>query len=68
MALNALGAGLGEDLSATTLRRAFRRLARRYHPDRHPESSPAELEHLARLFAEATDHYRVLAAALVTPG
>jgi hypothetical protein len=66
MALNALGADLGDDLSVATLRRAFRRLARRYHPDRHPGSSTAELERLARLFAEATGHYRVLAAALVT--
>ena len=64
MALNALGAGLSEDPSAPALRRAFRRLARRYHPDRHPESSAAELERLARLFADATEQYRVLAAAL----
>jgi hypothetical protein len=64
MALNALGADVGDDLSVGTLRRAFRRLARRYHPDRHPGSSAAELERLARLFAEATEHYRVLAVAL----
>jgi len=64
MALNALGADLGEYLSVNTLRRAFRRLARRYHPDRHPGSGAAELHRLACLFAEATEHYRVLAAAL----
>jgi hypothetical protein len=66
-ALNDLGAGLGNDLSSSSLRRAFRQLARRYHPDRHPGSSTAEQQRLARLFAAATEHYRVLAAALASP-
>jgi len=63
-ALNALGAGLDDTVSPDTLRRAFRQLAHRYHPDRHPGSSGAETARLARLFAEATDHYRLLAAGL----
>ena len=42
------------------LRHAYRKLAHRYHPDRHPASSPAERARLASLFAEATDHYRLL--------
>lgn len=63
-ALNALGAGLDECLSPSTLRRAYRRLARRYHPDRHPGSGAAEQQRLARAFAEATEHYRVLKSAL----
>jgi hypothetical protein len=42
------------------LRRAYRKLAHRYHPDRHPASSLPERERLARLFAEATEHYRLL--------
>ena len=66
-ALNDLGAGLGNNLSSSSLRRAFRQLARRYHPDRHPGSSVAEQQRLARLFAEATEHYRVLTAALAGP-
>jgi len=65
-ALNVLGAGLDEGLSPTDLRRAFRRLAHRYHPDRHPGSSHTEQERLARLFAEMTDHYRLLWTALNT--
>ena len=46
------------------LRHAYRTLARRYHPDRHAGCSAAERERLARLFAEATEHYRRLAGRL----
>lgn len=60
--LNALGAGLDDTLTSSTLRRAFRQLAHRYHPDRHQGCSVAEQEQLARAFAEATEHYRVLVA------
>ena len=42
------------------LRHAYRKLAHRYHPDRHPASTVAERERLARLFSEATEHYRLL--------
>ncbi|HET9267530.1 MAG TPA: DnaJ domain-containing protein [Vicinamibacterales bacterium] len=42
------------------LRRAYRTLARRYHPDRHQGCSAAERERLARLFAEATELYSSL--------
>jgi len=51
---------LDEARTPDDLRRAYRTLAHRYHPDRHPTSSPAERERLARLFAEATEHYRLL--------
>jgi hypothetical protein len=46
------------------LRRAYRNLALRYHPDRHQGCSAAEHERLAGLFAEATAYYRLRSAAL----
>lgn len=44
------------------LRQAYRTLARRYHPDRHPGRTAADHERLARIFAEATALYQQLAA------
>lgn len=46
--------------SPDALRRAYRALAHRYHPDRHQDRSAPEREQFARLFAEATEHYRLL--------
>ena len=51
---------LDDAASPGALRRAYRTLARRYHPDRHPGRNIAERQQLARLFAEATDRYRQL--------
>jgi hypothetical protein len=53
-------AGLGEELTAAGLRRAYRRLALRWHPDRHPHASAADRAHLATTFAEITAAYRTL--------
>ena len=53
---------LDEARTPDALRRAYRTLARRYHPDHHQGCSAAERERLARLFAEATEHYRRLRA------
>jgi len=58
--LVALGAELRADFSPHLLRSAFRSLARRYHPDRHPESDPAEKARLSGLFSELNDSYRRL--------
>ena len=63
-ALNALGADLDDSVCPETLRKAFRRLAHRYHPDRHPGIGATETARLARQFADATAHYRPLAAGL----
>jgi hypothetical protein len=51
---------LDEAADAEALRRAYRTLAHRYHPDRHQGRSASEREQFARLFAEATDRYRRL--------
>jgi hypothetical protein len=63
-ALNELGAALDDALTSASLRHAFRALARRYHPDANPGLSAAEHAQLARLFAVASEHYRLLAASL----
>ncbi|MES1255461.1 MAG: hypothetical protein ABUS56_07635 [Acidobacteriota bacterium] len=60
--LNRLGAGLAQDFTVRELRSAFRTLARRYHPDRHPGGTPYEAAQLSRLFADVTGHYRRLLA------
>jgi DnaJ-class molecular chaperone len=60
--LNALGAHLTGSPSRIEVRRAFRTLARRYHPDRHTGRNAGDLALLARSFAAATDAYRRLIA------
>ena len=55
-----LGAEIDVDFTPEELRSAYRRLARRYHPDHHPETSEAERQQLARLFAQASDSYAEL--------
>jgi hypothetical protein len=64
-ALRALGADLPPDtFTHAELRSAFRTLARRFHPDRHPGSPDAERARLARSFAAACDAYRTLTTAV----
>ena len=47
--------GLGKDASLEDVKRAFRRLAIEYHPDKHPDSSEAEEK-----FKEINEAYAVL--------
>jgi curved DNA-binding protein CbpA len=61
-ALVRLGANLEPDFTASELRTTFRRLARQFHPDRHPGSSDAEKARLSRLFTDLNDHHRLLRA------
>ncbi|MGE3959629.1 MAG: hypothetical protein AB7H96_23135 [Vicinamibacterales bacterium] len=60
--LVAAGAALHADFTAAELRRAYRALARRIHPDRHPHASHAQRTELSRQFADASGHYRTLLA------
>lgn len=59
-----LGARLEPDLTLAELRSAFRALAREYHPDRHPGSSPQQRERLAALFCRLRQAYEHLQGAI----
>jgi hypothetical protein len=59
--LRRLGAvDLGPGFSDGQLRGAFRALAKRFHPDRHPTSSSMERTRLAATFATLCEAYREL--------
>jgi hypothetical protein len=60
--LIALGARLDAGFTQRELQSAFRSLARRFHPDRHPDSTDAERTTLSRQFAAVLEHYRRLCA------
>jgi hypothetical protein len=53
---------LPESADAAEVREAFRRLASRYHPDRHPGASHEERCEMLRKFAELSRAYHVLIA------
>jgi preprotein translocase subunit Sec63 len=59
-ALVGLGARIAADFTNDELRRAFRGLALRYHPDRHPTTDDGEKARLSGLFAQACDAYEHL--------
>ena len=57
-----LGARLDDQFSADDLRREYRKLALRLHPDRHATAPAADRATLAEAFARATASYRCLQA------
>jgi hypothetical protein len=59
-ALLDLGAAIGPDFTPAELRSAFRDLARRFHPDRHPGIPADERVRLTRLFVRAREACRIL--------
>lgn len=59
--LRGFGAGLDEACSDDELKSAFRNLALRFHPDRHPQVADGDREYLASAFGRITEAYRVLA-------
>lgn len=58
--LTLLGASIGDDFTGEELRREYRRMAKLYHPDGHPDAGTQQLDSLAQRFADATWAYRVL--------
>ncbi|HEY3381741.1 MAG TPA: J domain-containing protein [Vicinamibacterales bacterium] len=60
--LRGMGAqSLHADFTDAEVKSAFRALARKFHPDRHPGSGDQERARLARAFASVCDAYRTLA-------
>jgi hypothetical protein len=62
--LQAAGAGLLSSYSRDELRRAFHRLARELHPDRHPDLTASERATLGRRFAAVREDYLLLRRAM----
>jgi len=58
------GAALGSDFTVAELRREYRKLARRFHPDSHPGCAPSVAESLSREFAAVTSSYQRLLASI----
>ena len=56
------GAALAPAFTAPELKRAFRRLARDLHPDRHPTTSDVERNRLGAAFAAVRENYLRLLA------
>jgi len=54
--------GVERDADAAEIRRAFRRLARELHPDKHPHASDPERRALALKFAQVAAAYQALVA------
>ncbi|WP_394848688.1 DnaJ domain-containing protein [Pendulispora brunnea] len=54
--------GLSQYADATSIKQAYRRLVRTYHPDLHPQATDSERRSLAQRFAAITQAYQRLVA------
>jgi curved DNA-binding protein CbpA len=54
--------GLAPGADATAIKRAYRQLARSYHPDLHPQANEAQKRALAERFVQVTAAYQTLVA------
>ena len=52
--------GLTPGAGADEVKRSFRQLVRRYHPDLHPQATDAERRELSLRFGEVTQAYRLV--------
>jgi DnaJ-domain-containing protein 1 len=59
--------GLSEEASAEEIRSAFCQLARRWHPDRHPDAGELTRAALCRRFAQITAAYQELSSVSDAP-
>lgn len=67
-AFNQFGAGIHVDYSVGELRSAFRMLARRFHPDRHPDANVVDRHRLAVQFTTIRNSYETLLTAIDSRG
>ena len=66
--MHSLGASLSPRFTFGELRRAFRRLALRYHPDRHASRSAEERAQLSDRFTRAREAYQILVGVFARRG
>jgi hypothetical protein len=59
--------GLSGEPAPEAIRAAFRQLARRWHPDRHPDAGELTRAALCRRFAQISSAYRELLSASEEP-
>ena len=52
--------GVSKSANATEIKRAYRKIAMKYHPDRNPDNKEAE-----KKFKEAAEAYSILSLSLI---
>lgn len=52
--------GVSEQSSIPEIKRAFKKFARKYHPDQHVERTPDKIERAAEIYRRGSEAYQVL--------